>query len=64
MFLSFGYLSLGILFFIVDSIFAPWISAYLIYGDLRGRLCLDHSLHSNMFYSAITRLLGKELSGH
>jgi len=29
MFLSFGYLSLGILG-LVNSIFAPWISAYLM----------------------------------
>ena len=64
MFFSFGYLSLEFYFFIVDSIFARWIYAYLIDGDLRSHLYLAYSLHSNMFYSATTRLLRKELSGH
>jgi len=34
-FLSFGYLSLEILGFKVNGIFALWFSAYLIYGDRR-----------------------------
>ena len=66
MFLSFGYLSSEILGFKVNSIFAPWIFAYLIYGDLRGRVCLGYSPGSNTFfefYSATTKLLRKEISG-